>query len=91
MNVLLARADEENVPVRVVLDDDETVTGDGYEGFYLSVGAAVLHHDGPTQGSPQTRIGRKPGPHCHLLLGSKERWNEIKYWWREAEKERRQR
>ena len=37
MNVLLARADEENVPVRVVLDDDEAVTGDGYEGFYLSV------------------------------------------------------
>ena len=79
MNVLLARADEENVPVRVVLDDDETVTGDGYEGFYLSVGATVLHHHGPTQGSPQTRIGGKPGPHCHLLLWSKERWNGIKY------------
>ena len=46
MNVLLARADEENVPVGVVLDDNEAVTGDGYEGFYLSVGAAVLHHHG---------------------------------------------
>ena len=79
MNVLLARADEQNVPVRVVLDDDEAVTGDGYEGLYLSVGAAVLHHHGPTQGSPQTRIGGKPGPHCHLLLWSKEGWNEIKY------------
>ena len=37
MNILLARADEENVPVWVVLDDDESVTGDCYEGFYLSV------------------------------------------------------
>ena len=78
MNILLARADEENVPVRVVLDDDESVAGDGYEGFYLGVGAAVLHHDGPTQGSPQTRIGGKPRSHRHLLLRSKERWNKIK-------------
>ena len=79
MNILLARADEENVPVWVVLDDDETVTGDGYEGLNLSVGAAVLHHDGPAQGSPQTGVRGKPGSDCHLLLGSEERWNEIKY------------
>ena len=78
MNILLARADEENVPVWVVLDDDESVTGDGYEGFYLSVGAAVLHHHGPTQGSPQTSIGGKPGPHSHLLLRSKERCKGMK-------------
>ena len=78
MNILLARADEENVPVWVVLDDDEGVAGDGDEGLYLGVGAAVLHHHGPTQGSPQTRIGGKPGPHRHLLLRSKERCNEIK-------------
>ena len=78
MNVLLARADEQNVPVRVVLDDDEAVTGDGDEGLDLSVGAAVLHHHGPTQGSPQTRVGGKPGPHRHLLLRSKERCNGMK-------------
>ena len=78
MNILLARADEENVPVRVVLDDDEGVAGDGDEGLYLGVGAAVLHHHGPTQGSPQTRIGGKPGPHRHLLLRSKERCNGMK-------------
>ena len=47
MNVLLARADEENVPVRVVLYDDEGVAGDGDEGLCLSVGAAVLHHHCP--------------------------------------------
>ena len=52
MNILLARADEENVPVWVVLDDDEGVAGDGDEGLYLGVGAAVLHHHGPTQSSP---------------------------------------
>ena len=79
MNILLARADEENVPVWVVLDDDEGVAGDGDKGLYLGVGAAVLHHHGPTQGSPQTRIGGKPGPHRHLLLWSKERWDKIKY------------
>ena len=78
MNILLARADEENVPVWVVLDDDEGVAGDGDEGLYLGVGAAVLHHHGPTQGSPQTRIGGKPGPHRHLLLRRKERCNEMK-------------
>ena len=56
MNVLLARADEENVPVWVVLDDDETVAGDGYEGLYLYVGAAILHHYRPAQSTSQAGI-----------------------------------
>ena len=56
MNVLLARADEENVPVRVVVYDDQSITGDGYEGLYLYVGAAVLHHHRPAQSSSQAGI-----------------------------------
>ena len=35
----------------VVMDDDESVAGDGNEGLDLGVGAAVLHHDGPAQSS----------------------------------------
>ena len=33
--------------MRVVLDDDESVAGDGDEGLDLGVGAAVLHHHSP--------------------------------------------
>ena len=54
----------------VVLDDDEGVAGDGNEGLDLGVGAAVLHHDGPAQGAPQTGVRGKPGSDCHLLLRS---------------------
>ena len=56
MNVLLARADEENVPVRVVLDDDEAVTGDRDKGLELRVGGAVLHHHGPGERAPEAGV-----------------------------------
>ena len=54
--------------MRVVLDDDKAVAGDGNEGLELGVSGAILHHHGPGERAPETGVRREPRPHTQLLL-----------------------
>ena len=69
---LLARSDEEQITMSVVLDDNESVAGHRDEGLHLLVGRAVLHHNGPGESSSQGCVWREPWTYCQLLLRSKE-------------------
>ena len=64
----LAGGDEQHVAVRVVLDDDKAVAGDGDESLELGVSGAILHHHGPGERAPETGVRREPRPHTQLLL-----------------------